>query len=53
MIKNLYHYCRMVLTQHYDQRPFHETVCDALITNGDVKNPSKKVKKNVCDDNRR
>ena len=38
----------MLLTQHYDQRPFHETVCDALIANGDVKNPSKKVQ-NICD----
>ena len=39
----------MLLTRHYDQRPFDETVCDALIANGDVKNPSKKVQ-NVCDD---
>ena len=38
----------MLLTRHYDQRPFHETVCDALITNGDVKKPSKKVQ-NICD----
>ena len=29
-----YHYCRMLLTRHYDQRPFDETVCDAIITNG-------------------
>ena len=35
----------MLLTRHYDQRPFDETVCDAIITNGDVK----KVQ-NVCDD---
>ena len=42
------HYCRMLLTRHYDQRPFDETVCDALIANRDVKNPSKKVQ-NVCD----
>src|SRR3989337_3538440 len=42
------HYCRMLLTQHYDQRPFDETVCDALIANDDVKNPSKKMQ-NVCD----
>src|SRR3989337_983811 len=27
------HYCRMLLTRHYDQRLFDETVCDALITN--------------------
>ena len=26
----------MLLTRHYDQRPFDETVCDALITNCDV-----------------
>ena len=42
------HYCRMLLTRHYDQRPVHEIVCDALIANGDVKKPSKKVQ-NVCD----
>ena len=35
--------------QHYDQRPFDETVCDAIITNGGVKNPPKKVQ-NICDD---
>ena len=40
----LYHYCRMLLTWHYDQRPFHETVRDALITNGDVKNRQKRCK---------
>ena len=33
--------------RHYDQRPFDETVCDALITNEDVKT-IKKVQ-NVCD----
>ena len=38
----------MLLTAHYDQRPFGETVCDAIIANGGVKEPSKKVK-NVCD----
>ena len=43
------HYCRMLLTRHYDQRPFDETVCDAIISNSGVKNPSKKVQ-NVCDD---
>ena len=37
-----YHYCRRLLTQHYDQRPFAETVCDAIIANGGVKNPSKR-----------
>ena len=42
-------YCRMVQTRHYDQRPFDKTVCDAIIANGGVKNPSKKVQ-SVCDD---
>ena len=42
------HYCRMLLTQHYDQRPFDETVCDVIIANGGVKTPSKKVQ-NICD----
>ena len=37
----------MLLTRHYDQRPFAETVCDAIIANG-VKKSSKKVQ-NVCD----
>ena len=39
----------MVQTQHYDQRPFDETVCDGIIANDGVKKPSKKVQ-NVCDD---
>ena len=38
----------MLLTRHYDQRPFDETVRDAIIANGGVKKPSKKVQ-NVCD----
>ena len=38
----------MLLTRHYDQRPFDETVWDAIITNDGVKEPSKKVQK-VCD----
>ena len=38
----------MLLTRHYSQRPFDETVCDAIIANGGVKEPSKKVQ-NVCD----
>ena len=38
----------MLLTRHYDQRPFDETVCDAIIANGGVKKPSKKVQ-NICD----
>ena len=31
-------------TQHYDQRPFDETMCDALIANGGVKNRQKGAK---------
>ena len=42
------HYCRLLLTRHYDQRPFDGTVCDAIIANGGVKEPSKKVQ-NICD----
>ena len=38
------HYCRMLLTRHYDHRPFDETVCDAIITNGGVKNHQKRCK---------
>ena len=37
----------MVQTQHYDQRPFDKTVCDAIIANGGVKNRQKGA--NVCD----
>ena len=37
----------MLLTQHYDQRPFDEIVCDALIANSDVIKSSKKIQ-NVC-----
>ena len=44
------HYCRMLLTRHYDQRPFDETVCDAIITNGGVKEPSKRCKTFVMAD---
>ena len=32
----------------YNQRPFDETVCIAIITNGGVKEPSKKMQK-ICD----
>ena len=42
------HYCRMLLTRHYDQRPFDQTVCNEIIANGGVENPSKKVQ-NICD----
>ena len=38
------HYYRILLTRHYDQRPFAETVCDAIITNGGVKNRQKRCK---------
>ena len=30
--------------RHYNQRPFDETLCDAIITNGGAKNPSKRYK---------
>ena len=33
----------MVQTRHYDQSPFDKTVCDAIITNGGVRELSKKV----------
>ena len=39
----------MLLTRHYDHRPFDETVCDALIANGDVKSIKKKMQ-TVCDE---
>ena len=38
------HYCRLLLTRHYDQRPFDKIVCDELIANGDVKNHQKRCK---------
>ena len=34
--------------RHYNQRPFDETVCDAITANGDVKNVKKE--QNICDD---
>ena len=40
----------MLLTRHYDQRPFDETVCGAIIANGGVKNPSKRCKTFVMED---
>ena len=43
-----WHYCRMLLTRHYDQRPFDESVCDALITNGALIKLSKNMQ-NICD----
>ena len=42
-----YHYCRMVQTRHYDQRPFDEIVCGAIIANGGVKNRQKKGAKRL------
>ena len=39
----------MVQTRHCNQRPFDQTLCDGIITNGGVKNSSKKVQ-NVYDD---
>ena len=44
------HYCRMLLTRHYDQRPFDETVCDAIIANDGVKNRQKRCKTFVMED---
>ncbi len=44
------HYCRMLLTRHYDQRPFDETVCDAIIANGGVKKLSKRCKMFMMED---
>ena len=38
------HYCRMGQTRHYDQRPFDEAVCDAIIANAGVKNVKKAAK---------
>ena len=40
----------MLLTRHYEQRPLNETVCNALIANGDVKKPSKRCKKFTMED---
>ena len=38
----------MLLTRHYDQKPFDKTMCDAIIANGGVKEPSKMVQ-NICE----
>ena len=40
----------MPLTRHYDQRPFDKTMCDAIITNGGVKNHQKRCKTFVMED---
>ena len=37
------HYFRMLLTRYYNHT-YEETVCDALITNRDVKNHQKRYK---------
>ena len=42
--EQILHYCRMLLTRHYNQRPFDEAVCDAIIANDSVKKPSKRCK---------
>ena len=44
------HYCRMLLMRHYDQRPFDETVCDAIIANGGVKTRQKRCKTFAMED---
>ena len=40
----------MLLTRHYDQRPFDETVYDVIIANDGVKNPSKRCKTLAMED---
>ena len=40
----------MLLTRHYDQRPFDETVFDAIIINGGVKNRQKRCKTFAMED---
>ena len=44
------HYYRMLLTRHYDQRPFDETVCDAIVANGGVNNRQKRCKMFAMED---
>lgn len=41
------HYCMMVQKRYYNQRPFDETMCDAINANNAIKT-SKKMQ-NVCD----
>ena len=36
--------------RHYDKRPFDETVCDAIITNGGVKEQQKRCKTIAMED---
>ena len=45
-----WHYCRMLLTRHYDQRHFDKTVCDTIIANGGVKNRQKRCKTFAMED---
>ena len=40
----------MLLTRHYDERPFDETVCDAIIANGGIKNRQKRCKTFAMED---
>ena len=40
----------MLLTRRYDQRPFDETVCDAIIANGGVTNRQKRCKTFAMED---
>ena len=40
----------MVLTRHYDQRPFDETVCDAIIANDGVETRQKRCKTFAMED---
>ena len=40
----------MLLMRHYNQRPFDETMCDAIIANGGVKNYQKRCKTFVVTD---
>ena len=40
----------MLLMWHYNQRPFDETACDAIIANGGVKNRQKRCKTFAMED---
>ena len=44
LVRRRDHYCRMLLTRHYNLRPFDETMCDTIITNGGVKTRQKRCK---------
>ena len=45
-----HHYYRILLTRHYDERPFAETVCDAIIANSGVKTRQKRCKTFAMED---